>query len=65
MGPPSFYLALKMTEPEEKNTRHIVMQQHGNSGPDRAIRKAQHDDRAHGIERFYLGLPGAAPCANG
>ncbi|MFG0410054.1 conjugative transfer ATPase [Pseudomonas sp. FYR_11] len=63
--PPSLYLALAMTEPEEKAARHTLMQQHGISELDAAIRMAQDIDRARGIEPFNLELPGATPCANG
>jgi len=63
--PPSLYLALAMTEPEEKSARHSLMQQHGISELDAAIRMAQDIDRARGIEPFNLELSGATPCANG
>ena len=63
--PPSLYLALAMTEPQEKAARHRLMQQHGISELDAAIRMAQDIDRARGIEPFNLELSGATPCANG
>ena len=55
--PPSLYLALAMTEPEEKAARHRLMHQHGINELDAAIRLAQDIDRARGIERFELDLP--------
>ncbi|MFJ4346346.1 conjugative transfer ATPase [Pseudomonas sp. NPDC089401] len=63
--PPSLYLALAMTEPEEKAARHTLMRQHGISELDAAIRMAQDIDRARGIEPLQLDLPGEASCANG
>lgn len=63
--PPSLYLALAMTEPEEKAERHTLMQQHGISELDAAIRMAQDIDRARGIEPLQWNLPGEASCANG
>ena len=47
--PPSLYLALAMTEPEEKNERYQLMQQYGVSELDAAIRVAERIDRARGI----------------
>lgn len=47
--PPSLYLALAMTEPEEKNERYQLMQQYGISELDAAIRVAERIDRARGI----------------
>ncbi|MBF3494922.1 conjugative transfer ATPase [Burkholderia pseudomallei] len=47
--PPSLYLALAMTEPEEKNERYQLMQQYGISELEAAIRVAEHIDRARGI----------------
>lgn len=47
--PPSLYLALAMTEPEEKNERYQLMQQHGISELEAAIRMAERIDRARGI----------------
>lgn len=47
--PPSLYLALAMTEPEEKNERYQLMQQHGISELEAAIRVAERIDRARGI----------------
>ena len=48
--PPSLYLALAMTEPEEKNERYRLMQQYQCSELDAAIRIAERIDRARGIE---------------
>jgi hypothetical protein len=48
--PPSLYLAMAMTEPEEKNERYQLMQQHGISELDAAFRVAEKIDRARGIE---------------
>ncbi|KVC95084.1 conjugal transfer protein [Burkholderia ubonensis] len=47
--PPSLYLALAMTEPEEKNERYQLMQQYGISELDAAIQVAERIDRARGI----------------
>lgn len=47
--PPSLYLALAMTEPEEKNERYQLMQQFGIGELDAAIRVAERIDRARGI----------------
>jgi conjugative transfer ATPase len=48
--PPSLYLAMAMTEPEEKAARFALMQEHGISELDAAIRMAEQIDRARGIE---------------
>jgi conjugative transfer ATPase len=48
--PPSLYLALAMTEPEEKHARYQLMQQHGISELDAALRIADAIDRSRGIE---------------
>jgi conjugative transfer ATPase len=48
--PPSLYLAMAMTEPEEKAARFKLMQEHGISELDAAIRMAENIDRARGIE---------------
>ena len=50
--PPSLYLAMAMTEPEEKAERFQLMQQHGISELDAAFRVAEKIDRARGIERW-------------
>lgn len=47
--PPSLYLALAMTEPEEKNERYQLMQQYGISELEAAMRVAERIDRARGI----------------
>ncbi|MCY1545832.1 conjugative transfer ATPase [compost metagenome] len=47
--PPSLYLALAQTEPEEKAERYQLMQQHGISELDAALKIAEHIDRARGI----------------
>ncbi|MCC4607854.1 conjugative transfer ATPase [Xanthomonas campestris pv. zinniae] len=52
--PPSLYLALAMTEPEEKAERFALMQQHGISELDAALRVAEKIDRARGIEPLSL-----------
>ncbi|WP_110972533.1 conjugative transfer ATPase [Pseudomonas huaxiensis] len=48
--PPSLYLALAMTEPEEKAARYALMKEHGISELDAALRIAQQIDLARGIE---------------
>lgn len=48
--PPSLYLALAQTEPEEKFERHQLMQQHGVSELEAAFKVAEKIDRARGIE---------------
>ena len=48
--PPSLYLAMAMTEPEEKNQRHELMQAHGISELEAAFRVADEIDRVRGIE---------------
>jgi len=47
--PPSLYLAMAMTEPEEKAERFELMQQYGISELDAAVRVAEKIDRARGI----------------
>ena len=61
--PPSLYLALAMTEPEEKAARHRLMQQHGFSELDAAIQMAQDIDRARGIEPLQWDFSGEASCS--
>lgn len=56
--PPSLYLALAMTEPEEKNERYQLMQQHGISELDAAIRVAQAIDQARGIASLAFNVAG-------
>ena len=48
--PPSLYLALAMTEPEEKAERWSPMQEHCCSELDAAYRVAERIDRARGID---------------
>ncbi|MAC35362.1 conjugative transfer ATPase [Parahaliea mediterranea] len=48
--PPSLYLAMAMTEPEEKAERHQLMGEHGISELDAAFKVAEKIDRARGIE---------------
>ncbi|EXF93736.1 conjugal transfer protein [Pseudomonas fluorescens HK44] len=52
--PPSLYLAMAMTEPEEKAQRFQLMQQHGISELDAALLMAETIDRARGIEPLSL-----------
>jgi conjugative transfer ATPase len=47
--PPSLYLALAQTEPEEKAERFQLMQQHGCSELEAAFKVAEKIDRARGI----------------
>jgi len=47
--PPSLYLALAQTEPEEKAERFQLMQQHGVSELEAAFKVAEKIDRARGI----------------
>ncbi|UOB57003.1 conjugative transfer ATPase [Burkholderia pyrrocinia] len=54
--PPSLYLAMAMTEPEEKAERFRLMQQHGISELDAAFMVAERIDRARGIEPLALDL---------
>ncbi len=52
--PPSLYLAMAMTEPEEKAQRFQLMQEHGISELDAAFMMAEKIDRARGIEPLPL-----------
>ncbi|MGM1247502.1 conjugative transfer ATPase [Serratia marcescens] len=52
--PPSLYLAMAMTEPEEKAERFQLMRRHGISELDAAFRVAGKIDRARGIEPLAL-----------
>ncbi|WP_337261536.1 MULTISPECIES: conjugative transfer ATPase [unclassified Serratia (in: enterobacteria)] len=52
--PPSLYLAMAMTEPEEKAERFQLMQQFGISELDAAFKVAEKIDRARGIEPLCL-----------
>ncbi|CAB3647775.1 conjugative transfer ATPase [Achromobacter pestifer] len=51
--PPSLYLALAQTEPEEKAERFQLMQQFNISELDAAVKVAERIDRARGIEPLY------------
>lgn len=53
--PPSLYLALAQTEPEEKAERFQLMQQYGIGELDAAFKVAEKIDRARGIETLSLG----------
>lgn len=48
--PPSLFLAMAMTEPEEKAERYQLMKQHGISELEAAFKVAEKIDRARGIE---------------
>jgi hypothetical protein len=48
--PPSLYLALAMTEPEEKAERWTLMQENSCSELETAYRVAERIDRARGLE---------------
>ncbi|WP_413728299.1 conjugative transfer ATPase [Sodalis sp. RH19] len=52
--PPSLYLALAQTEPEEKAERFALMQQYGISELDAAVKVAEKIDQARGIESLTL-----------
>ncbi|MBK0032601.1 conjugative transfer ATPase [Erwinia sp. S43] len=52
--PPSLYLALAMTEPEEKAERYQLMQELGISELDAAFKVAEKIDRARGINSLPL-----------
>jgi len=52
--PPSLYLALAQTEPEEKAERFQLMQQHGIGELDAAFKVAEKIDRARRIESLAL-----------
>ncbi|MNW15649.1 hypothetical protein D3C71_2142260 [compost metagenome] len=47
--PPSLYLALAMTEPEEKAERWTLMQENGCSELEAAFQVAERIDQARGI----------------
>ncbi|MDU8924319.1 conjugative transfer ATPase [Pasteurellaceae bacterium LIM206] len=47
--PPSLYLALAMTEPEEKSERAVIMREYGISELDAAIKVAENIDKVRGI----------------
>ncbi|MEC8919277.1 MAG: hypothetical protein VX796_16910, partial [Pseudomonadota bacterium] len=48
--PPSLYLSLAGTEPEEKAERAEIMREHGCSELDAAIKVAEKLDRLRGLE---------------
>lgn len=52
--PPSLYLALAQTEPEEKAERFALMQKYGISELDAAFKIAEKIDQARGIESLSL-----------
>ncbi|MGB3749175.1 MAG: conjugative transfer ATPase [Rhodanobacter sp.] len=52
--PPSLYLAMAMTEPEEKAERYQLMQRYGISELEAAFKVAETIDRARGIEPLPL-----------
>jgi len=52
--PPSLYLALAQTEPEEKAERHQLMQEYGIGELDAALKIAENIDRARGITPLPL-----------
>lgn len=56
--PPSLYLAMAMTEPEEKHQRHQLMQARGINELEAAFEMAAELDRRRGIEPLVIGLPG-------
>ncbi|WP_269495627.1 conjugative transfer ATPase [Castellaniella sp. S9] len=53
--PPSLYLALAQTEPEEKAERYQLMQQFGISELDAAFKMSEKIDRARGIDSLAWG----------
>jgi conjugative transfer ATPase len=55
--PPSLYLAMAMTEPEEKHQRHQLMQAHGIDELAAAFRVAAQLDGIRGIEPLVINLP--------
>ena len=56
--PPSLYLAMAMTEPEEKAARLALMQTHGISELEAAMRVAEQIDRGRAIEPLPFEIPG-------
>ncbi|CAI07468.1 conserved hypothetical protein [Aromatoleum aromaticum EbN1] len=54
--PPSLYLALAQTEPEEKAERYQLMQQYGISELDAAFKVAEKIDQARGIASLALDM---------
>ncbi|WP_300627865.1 conjugative transfer ATPase [Pseudomonas sp.] len=55
--PPSLYLAMAMTEPEEKHQRHQLMQAHGIDELEAAFKVAAELDGNRGIEPLVVDLP--------
>ncbi|NMZ97604.1 conjugative transfer ATPase [Pseudomonas lundensis] len=55
--PPSLYLAMAMTEPEEKHQRHQLMQAQGITELEAAFEMAAELDRRRGIEPLVIDLP--------
>lgn len=55
--PPSLYLALAQTEPEEKAERYQLMRQYSCSELEAAFKVAEKIDRARGIASPALDLP--------
>ncbi len=55
--PPSLYLALAQTEPEEKAERYQLMQQYGCTELEAAFKVAEKIDQARGIDSPALELP--------
>jgi hypothetical protein len=55
--PPSLYLALAQTEPEEKAERYQLMRQYGIGELDAAFKVAEKIDQARGIASPPLSLP--------
>ncbi|WP_239442197.1 conjugative transfer ATPase [Saezia sanguinis] len=51
---PSLYLALAMTEPEEKNERYRLMQEFGIDEFNAAVKMAENIDRKRGIEPLVI-----------
>lgn len=56
--PPSLYLALAMTEPEEKAERYQLMREHGIGELEAAFKTAKKIDRGRGIEPLPLDASG-------
>lgn len=54
--PPSLYLAMAMTEPEEKAERFRLMQEHGISELEAALKVAEAIDSKRGITPLALGV---------
>ena len=55
--PPSLYLAMAMTEPEEKHQRHQLMKAQGITELEAAFEMAAELDRRRGIEPLVIDLP--------